>query len=258
VTPEVLTTGPGLILVGRGIDGRTAAVAFDGTDTWTILPPVPIGGQLVDAAWTGASVVIVTDPQVGEDDAVEPGAAAVFDRSRGSWCEIPRPPVPGRVRLSWAGGALIAFGSPWPDAGTMQMSRFDMAEGAWSASGPTPIEGGAALPIGGALLFLGGEPPAVGTWDAWYDPSSDRWVVLDTPCPVDTSGGAIWTGSLVVDDTHAFEPATGGCFPLPSIPGGILRGSTLINADGQLIRWSGNEGEENPPVPVGWTLALER
>ncbi|MFN8521269.1 MAG: hypothetical protein U0667_18235 [Chloroflexota bacterium] len=45
---------------------------------------------------------------------------------------------------------------------------------------------------------------------------------------------------------------------MPRAPGGILRGSTLVFTGDELIRWSGNEGEELPAVPDGWALVIGR
>ena len=35
-------------------------------------------------------------------------------------------------------------------------------------------------------------------------------------------------------------------------------GSTLVFTGDELIRWSGNEGEELPAVPDGWALVIGR
>lgn len=188
----------------------------------------PIGGSVADAAWTGTSVVIVTDGEAVEDGAIEPAAAAVFDFARRAWCEIPRPPVTGRIDLVWTGAELLALGSPWPADGPMEMSRFDLASDTWSTATGTPLEGGSGgIPLGGALLFLGGPPDDGLAWDAWYDPAADSWHPIDTECPVRTSG-SIWTGTLVVGEEYAYEPTTGACFTVPLPPGGALRGSTVV------------------------------
>ena len=188
--------------------------------TWTMLPaaPLPAGIDNLQAiAWTGTQMVVI-----------QPGAGAAFDPATRSWAAVPGLPQvagwqPFDIAASWTGSAVITWvASQRPPAnGTsppgFRFSAYSWVPGnrAWAAIPSRPDHAnfpyGTAAPIGGRLLFLGGEGCGPGAscplqyfFDGtWFDASSGMWTGL----PETFSGGsgpAVWTGSaMVVFNTKA-------------------------------------------------------
>lgn len=252
--PAAVWTGEQALVVGEGADGSAIGMALEPGGSSVRIADPPLAGPVLDAAWDGKRLIAVAGGSADEDGPARPPGAAAYDPVSARWCVLPLPPVPGRVSLVGTGEGTLALGSPWPAPGPQLLSSLDPLTSSWTTPEPVPSQA-SGLWVSDRLLFMG-DTSAGPDEDGSFDLTSGTWTSISTDCEIHT-GGAIWTGSLVIDDTHAYDPASGACFDLPAPRGGILRGSTLVFTGDSLIRWSGNDGEETPSRRTGFIYHLE-
>jgi hypothetical protein len=177
-------TGHEVIVVGGLIIDQYVAVAdgaaFDpATGTWRAIPPVPHGGRILTAAWTGVEVVVGGIGGSSLNPADPYGVFAAYDPARDAWRTLAAPPhtiagakavaVDGRVVWAVPGGA----GTTWV--------VYDPGTDSWSETPPVPasvVRIGGAVDIGGEITAIaatseGGGP--TGLRLATYAPASGTW-----------------------------------------------------------------------------------
>lgn len=101
-------------------------------DTWTTLPPLPLGPLAgVAAAWTGTELVVWG----GWGPTALTAAGAAYDPGRDAWRELPPSPLSpryGAAAVSTADGVLILGGADhatgWTDG-----ARYDPADDRWTS-----------------------------------------------------------------------------------------------------------------------------
>lgn len=83
------------------------------TNTWTAVPPDPLGGQGMESAWTGAALVSFdTDfTSSGPFGTVVPGDASVYDPVSGRWGLLPAAPstCSDAAPPVWTGQSVILY-----------------------------------------------------------------------------------------------------------------------------------------------------
>lgn len=194
------------------------------TNSWTPISPGPLDsyyGQGV--AWTGSELLVLSRDM----------RAAAYDPTTDTWRDLPSPPLPpGGVEADWTGTEwlVLGFGTD-PDAAA-ELAAFDPESGTWSQLADSPMTeqnlGREAIWIRDTWLWLGWESLA-------YDRAADQWKTIDTGgCPI-SSGTSVWTGSVVIGSSGAFNPETGACSQLPPGPYDVL-----VSED-QAVAWTGTE-----------------
>jgi len=198
--------------------------------TWTMLPTAPVRADArarQAIVWTGTQMVVI-----------QPKAGAAFDPAAGTWTTVPALPdvagwQPFAIGAEWTGSQVITWVASQSPANGMRFSAYSWVPGsrAWASVPGRPDDAyfpfGAAAPIGGRLLFLGGNscPPGASCpvqdfYDgAWFDTSSGTWAYL----PQTFSGGsgpAVWTGSAMVVFAARAGASTGPPNRPPDIPAG--------------------------------------
>lgn len=204
--------------------------------TWTMLPAAPLPAGIDDLqaiVWTGTQMVVI-----------QPGAGAAFDPATSSWTAVPGLPQvagwqPFVIGASWTGSEVITWvASQRPAAGGTRPPGFRYSAYSWvpgsqawtivpSHSDYADFPFGTAAPVGGRLLFLGGEGCGPGAscavrnfFDgAWFDASSGTWTGL----PQTYSGGsgpAVWTGSAMAVFATKVGATPGPSNRPPDVPPG--------------------------------------
>jgi len=250
-------TGDRALFWGGG-DG-SLALLMDGASydpagrTWSMLPAAPLqpGTDGLQAVlWTGTQMVVI-----------EPAAGAAFDPVTDAWTSVPALPSvagwqPFAIGAEWTGGAVVSWVAARPPAvNGLVPSGFHFSacwwapgRSAWTSIPEGPqIAGfpfGTASPVGGRLLFLGGNDcppgascPAGDFGGAWFDPSSGRWTNL----PDKYSGGAgpaAWTGSAMVVFATKAGASLGPPNSLPATPSDIIRPGVAAAFDSSTGAWT--------------------
>lgn len=242
------------LLVWR-TDAVAGGLALDpAADAWRALPVPPVDGWIVAGAWTGDRAIVVTSDW----------ETAAYDPVLDTWTAlrpIPRPTdlpatteawLPGR--LVWTGSKLYALGAfSIREAGTPIWQHVPET-GGWTQPGTTPFPGGATgmTAVGEALLFAGGEvrERGGGTVIQVFDPAARSWTTLAVDCAPE-SGPAVWTGRALLGGDLLLDPSTGRCLRLPDADDRVRRDAVEVWTGTELVRWSGGQGEETPPLPDG-------
>jgi N-acetylneuraminic acid mutarotase len=229
--------------------------SFDpATNTWSLLPPSPLGPrEYHSAVWTGREMIVwggtryaSGNPCTGNGPPVRCWAdGAAYDPATGGWRSIPAAPVSGRSHHTavWTGSRMIVFGG-FVTGSVTRGASFDPATNRWEALPAAPIEHERREALGAwtgsEMLVWGG---SYGQNDgrringAAYDPARRRWRTL---APLPSNGRApsvtAWTGSKIF--------CAGMFVPLTNDP------SVLPNAylyDPSADRWT--KTSNSPPWP---------
>lgn len=259
----VLWTGAEVLVwggFGDELDPEYGLSARDGgrydpvAETWTTIPPAPIGLDYQQVAvWSGEDLLVWAN-QGGSDD---PVGTAAYTPATEAWRDLPWAPVPRMEGTGgvWTGDELLVWGS-------------DNGLGAFSA-GPTGAQvldesyGMEGLPEGYGDVHL-----------AAYDPDADAWRTVPAPplAQPRLGFGTVWTGDRLVlwgggramhyrplpgcdpvcndalpegyRDAAALDPATGTWERLPDVPAPVAAGF-------RTLAWTGEE-------LLGFTAAPEQ
>lgn len=145
-----------------GDETNDGAVYDPSTDTWTMLPPSPLGpGDFPTTVWTGSEVIVAVNVPVGPD---MPEVAA-YAPELGSWRVFPDSPHPaGRFTAAvWTGGLMILHGG-LDDTGRPSgaTTAFLPLSARWSRLPDGPARGphAAVATTAGAVVVAGGNPDA--------------------------------------------------------------------------------------------------
>jgi hypothetical protein len=109
MVPRALAVGSVLI----ACPGPFAPEATDLYDplrnTWTRLPPDPLGGSNLVSAWTGAALISFNPG--GQFGPVRPGDASVYDAKLRRWSRLPSAPFGCDTQYSpaWTGLQLLLY-----------------------------------------------------------------------------------------------------------------------------------------------------
>jgi len=266
-----------------GTDGLADGAAYDpATDTWRKLPDGPRGpARYMAAVWTGDVAIAwhggrpaargepdggIYDPVTDSWSPISPGPlqseygrgvawsgsellvlspdmrAAAYDPTTDTWRDLPSPPLaPGGVEAEWTGTEWLVLGFGTDSDTAAKVAAFDPESDTWSELAASPMtssdEGGGAVWTGESWLWLGWESLA-------YDRAADQWRTADTAyCPIGT-GSAVWTGSVVLGTSGAFDPVTGACTVLPPAPESIRVSaiSSMVWTGRKLLLWGTYSG----------------
>ncbi|HET9347395.1 MAG TPA: hypothetical protein VFO05_17005 [Candidatus Limnocylindrales bacterium] len=245
LAPVVAWTGSEMLVFGGfALDATGSAAVLDGAaydpsaDRWRPIAPAPLTGNDTVGGWVGDRFVIATND-----------ATAAYDPATDSWTTLPRAPI----RPGWRTGlvsedrlVVIAYGDG--ASAPVEQAILDPATETWR-TGTVPLD-----PLSAGSDFIGiGDGVAAVTLGQSLDPVTGEW--SDFP-PCKLSGG-VWTGSIVVSDSAAWDPATNSCRQLPPSP---PRGEPFDDGNGrefavaiwtgeEYITWSGGTGGDIMWVP---------
>jgi hypothetical protein len=239
--PATAWTGHEMVVLG-GVSDRPLkdGAAYDpATNTWRRIAPSPLAASSTTViAWTGTQLIAVT----GTPD------AAAWDPRSNTWRRLPRPPFKaGSLDAAWDGKELLAIALGDGGADPLEAAALDPVRGTWRPIAAPPFDGSVlgtdATWIGTGLLFV----------DRLYDPASDTWAAPGTAgCRYGPVSDGRWTGSLVISQVQAFDPAAGRCWTLPESPtregssgeSETHEGAPQVWTGRRLVVWSGGDGSD--------------
>ena len=242
------------LLVWR-TDAVSGGLALDpAADVWRRLPVSPVDGSIVAGAWTGDRAIVVTSDW----------ESAAYDPTFDTWTTLRPIPHPTDLpaateawqpgRLVWTGSGLFALGVYSDAQEGIPIWQHVPETGGWTQPGTTPFRGGATgmTAVGETLLFSGGEVQERGGGPVAqvFDPAARSWTTLAVDCAPE-SGGAVWTGRALLGGDLRLDPATRRCRRLPDPDDRARRDAVEAWTGNELVRWSGGQGEEQPPLPDG-------
>ncbi|MBA2719838.1 MAG: hypothetical protein H0U52_11455 [Chloroflexi bacterium] len=257
------------------------------TDRWRLVPDAPIPGRFEPAVvWTGSEVVVFGG-WVGDQTRLD---GAAWDPTTNRWRTIASSPLTGKEAAgAWLAGRLYVVTSD-------STAAYDPASDQWTTLPALPIRAGwRTVTVAADRLFVvafgdGATPPV--DW-AVFNPTTLTWrhgtvpidplqagvrftgagdrVVVETGLTFDpvqetwkpgvachgTSAGTVWTGSVLLGVTAAWDLRTGECKDLPPSP---RRQAPFDDTNGrefpvavwtgrQYITWSGGTGADIVWVP---------
>jgi hypothetical protein len=248
LAPAAVWTGQEMLVwgglpVANAVDPSNEAAAYrPATDSWRRLPDAPVAGY--EATWTGTELIVL-----GAD-----GDIAAYDPRADTWRSLPAAPAVGYTRsLVWTGTELLMFVAPNGVDTAVTGFRLGPDDSSWR---PTAPSNHWALEAS-RMVWTGTEAVAVGQYPARsasglvgsvaYDPVTDTWREIGS-CQI--GNHVVWTGQLILGETAGFDPASGGCQPLPPAPERPVGGTTGREASAfawagqELLIWSGGNGSD--------------
>jgi hypothetical protein len=232
--------------------------AFDpATNRWRRLPEAPIGplpGSV--GTWTGSELVVATPAGRGG------ASVAAFDPESERWRRLPDLPLRGQsAELVAVSGRIAAIDRS--DGQLVGIRVLDPGSSAWSDVDTSDVPPSSPLGVvstGEELLVLGEVRSTTGgptlSVVRRYNPVTDSWRI-STPSPGWTSASGVWTGSLVLYGSLAYDPAGDRWLTVPPDDANAgLHGGAGVWAGDRLIQWSGVEGESAVPPRGGVELVL--
>ncbi|HET7028254.1 MAG TPA: hypothetical protein VFI28_11240 [Candidatus Limnocylindrales bacterium] len=234
--------------------------AFDpATNRWRRIPHTPIKPSFGSVGtWTGSELVVAAlpGPRGGEAE------VAAFNRATNRWRTLPDLPLRGGfAELVAVGDRIVAIDRS--DGELVGIRTLAPDDDAWhdvDTSNVPPSSPLGVVSTGEELLVLGELPSTTGgptvSVVRRYDPLAGTWRI-GAPSPAWDSSSGLWTGSLVLYGSLAYDPGADRWLAIaPDDADEGLHGGKAVWAGDRLIQWSGLEGESVVAPRGGVELVL--